>query len=330
MDTNLVGYLLNSLDADTQRDVEGYLRSHPEAQQHLELLRRALEPLSADRDELEPPPGLRVRTLARVAEYRCRERQPIPQAPTIQLRAPTRSWWRRADVLVAASILLLLLPLLWPLLSYLHHERNIVYCQNNLQKFGFALAQYSETHSGQLPKVDLDPPHNYAGVFVPILNQEGFLQSDTSVDCPAQGIRPADPISLQQLDEENQTQPERFARDATRMAGCYAYSLGYLDKNGRHCGLRRGSGMEVSDRTPIMADKAPYERQGEETDPGQSDRNSRNHGGKGQNILTLGGQVRFVTNRRIDGDDIYLSSRNFIEAGRDPDDVVLGASGFHP
>src|SRR4051794_37136109 len=105
MDENLVGYLLNALDPETQRQVETYLHKEPGARQKLDTLRRAVEPLAADKEPAEPPAGLAFRTLARVAEYRCR---PLPQAPEptpTQIGPPARRWWRRADVLVAACLL---------------------------------------------------------------------------------------------------------------------------------------------------------------------------------------------------------------------------------
>jgi hypothetical protein len=67
MDENLVGYLLQSLDPETQAQVEDYLHSHPEAQARLERLRQALEPLAANNEEVAAPPGLWVRTLAHIA-----------------------------------------------------------------------------------------------------------------------------------------------------------------------------------------------------------------------------------------------------------------------
>src|SRR5581483_8285319 len=80
MDENLVGYALNALDPDGQREVEAYLLTHPAARQRLEAVRQALQPLATDRDAIEPPDGLRIRTLARVAEYR---RQELPAAPKV-------------------------------------------------------------------------------------------------------------------------------------------------------------------------------------------------------------------------------------------------------
>src|SRR5262249_39151708 len=75
MDDNLVGYLLDALDADTRRAVEDHLRTHPEARARLDRLRRLLEPLEADREPPAPPPHLVQATLARVAEARGR---PLP------------------------------------------------------------------------------------------------------------------------------------------------------------------------------------------------------------------------------------------------------------
>src|SRR5262245_56575572 len=99
-DEDLLGYALRALDPEAERELDIYLAGSPEARRRLELFRQALEPLAADRQEEAPPPGLAVRTLARVAEYCCRE---LPKAPAVSAApaAPSgRRWWRRADVLV--------------------------------------------------------------------------------------------------------------------------------------------------------------------------------------------------------------------------------------
>src|SRR5436853_3595095 len=119
MNENLVGYLMDVLEPDQRRDVEVYLAQNPEARRQLELLRQALDPLAADGDGTEPPPGLWVRTLGRVAEHRCR---PLPAAPPpLTPRPPSaaRGWWQRADVLVAASVLLCVMLLIPPGVVYL-------------------------------------------------------------------------------------------------------------------------------------------------------------------------------------------------------------------
>ena len=72
MDENLIGYLLDALDSDTRQETEQLLLKNPEARTRLESLRQAMKPLEEDREADRPPPDLWVRTLARVAEYRCR------------------------------------------------------------------------------------------------------------------------------------------------------------------------------------------------------------------------------------------------------------------
>src|SRR5260370_28985079 len=104
MDENLIGYLLDALDSDSRQETEKHLLKNPEARARLDSLRQAIEPLEADREADEPPPDLCVRTLARVAEYRCRHMPSAPKAGSGD-RPIHRSWWRRADVLLAASVL---------------------------------------------------------------------------------------------------------------------------------------------------------------------------------------------------------------------------------
>jgi hypothetical protein len=74
---------------------------------------------------------------------------------------------------------------------------------------------------------------------------------------------------------------------------------------------------------PILADRPPQ---------GGGPGNSPNHGGCGQNILLVNGQVRYITTRAagIDGDDIYTNRRNQVGAGLDRWDTVLGSSADRP
>jgi prepilin-type processing-associated H-X9-DG protein len=140
MDENLVGYLLNALELEERRDVERHLRCDPRASERLEQLRLALEPLAADDEPIDPPAGLWERTLGRVEDY---QRSNLPQAPVRLLPRASggRGWWNRADVLVAASILLCLALLIPPSLSYVHQRQNLAVGQNNLRVLYTALGE---------------------------------------------------------------------------------------------------------------------------------------------------------------------------------------------
>src|SRR5262245_64610572 len=149
MDEDLVDYLLDGLDAKERREVEALLESDPGARARLEALRLALEPLAADRADPPPPRGLAARTLARVAACPCHE---LPRAPACGDAAtgPTAPLWRRADVLVAACLLLTAGGLLLHWLAGLRRpdgSAQIIACQDNLRQLYFGLKTYSERHN---------------------------------------------------------------------------------------------------------------------------------------------------------------------------------------
>ena len=83
-------------------------------------------------------------------------------------------------------------------------------------------------------------------------------------------------------------------------------------------GLSRDSG----DLLPILADR-PCE---------SGAANSPNHGGAGQNVLYIGGQVRWCAEPRVgvDCDDIYLNQKYRVLTGEHRLDTVLGPSEAAP
>jgi hypothetical protein len=252
-----------------------------------------------------------------VAEYRCR---PLPRAP--QPRRPIvggPGWWRRPDALVAAVLLVVIGGLVFGGLGRLWHRQQIIACQNNLRAFHQALVRYSDHHDGSFPRVEKDGPRSVAGVFVPILRDDGMLGSDVSVRCPGNGgVVPTD-ITVADLERAWVAGPESYRPLARRLAGCYAYSLGYRDGEDVR-GLRQAG----NDRLPILADRPDY--------GSAAAGNSPNHGGRGQNVLYIGGWVQFCNVRTVgvERDDIYLNHSYQVLAGENRWDTVLGASDSSP
>ena len=316
MDENLVGYLLNSLDPDAQRQVDEYLRAQPDEAAKVERLRQSLAPLAAVPD---PPPSLVPDTLARIAEYQC---QPLPPAPKpLPTERQPGDWrlFRRVDVLVAAAVLLLVTGLTVVWTARVRHEERKAVCADNLRQWWLALEHYSQENKNTFPRVEADGPRGVAGIFVPYLNDAHLVNEKMSVACPATGLaQPPPAYTTAQLDAMYRTDPIRFTGVAPTLSVGYAYSLGYLDKNQRLQTLRNDSG----DLLPLMADRPP--RGMAEASP--------NHGGRGQNVLYIGGNVRWCRDRTagVDRDDIYLSRNGEVAAGVDRTDTVLGPSEAAP
>ncbi len=319
MDENLLGYLLNALDPDESRAVEEYLDANPTARERLEGLRRALEPLAVDQADLEAPPGLVFRTLGRIAEHCCRElpRAPVPAEDPA---AATIPFWRRADVLVAACLLITALGLVVPWALTLSGRSGQVACQKNLSDFYLALKTYSDTHANRFPDVAAaSAPRKVAGLVVPILTDAGALTRPISVRCPANGE--PQPCAWALRDLGNMT-PQEFERHVPSLVTCYAYSLGHRAEGGANFGPRFEADKPNA-RLPLMADCPP---------PNPAVGNSLNHGGRGQNVLFHDGHVEFCTTRTVGvgGDDLFLNRDGKVARGVAWSDSVLGCSSASP
>jgi hypothetical protein len=318
MEENLLGYLLKALDDGADREVEASLRHSPQLRSRLDLLERAVAPLAVDRETVSPPSGLVLSTLALIAEHQCRKLPDAPPPPRSHATPTGRPWLRRPDVLVAAVLLIFLGGIGSSYLVHLWRDydgRN--QCRNNLFLVWSGLKSYCDTHDGNFPRVEENGSHGVAGMFIPTLRDSGMLAPEVSVACPAQERQPPDRRSVRELEELFAKDPDAFRVEARKQAGGYAYTLGYVDASGHH-GLRCDSG----DQLPIVADRLES----------LTHTNSVNHGGFGQNILYLGGDVQWRTTRHagIDGDDIFVNWDHQVRAGKAKEDTVLGPGDASP
>ncbi|MCS6977745.1 MAG: hypothetical protein NZM31_12165 [Gemmatales bacterium] len=331
---DLLGYLLNLLDDESSQAVERELQQSSEARRKLTKLRRNLAPLGYDNEPPAPPANLVFNTLRKVAEAACRKEPSRNASRAIRKVGPGLSsgssgvsgWtrWRRMDVLIAASIAFLGLLMAAPAILILRETQSRVACANNLRELYTGLSTWAADHSDKFPGPEPRGPLARAGVVMVRLNDGQLLGSPRQVNCPANKVRNPPHIpsaeELHHLFEKNRDSYHQLVR---RMGGCYAYHLGFSNpetKNLEHVSFN------CDKLTPILADRPPRSEEG----PGWNVRNSPNHGGRGQNVLRVGGNVQFVTNRCLDRDDIYLNSRRRCRAGQGPNDNVLGCSETQP
>src|SRR5262249_14161088 len=130
------------------------------------------------------------------------------------------------------------------------HEYQIRACQRNLAMFWRGLWDYSKRHEGAFPPLDTDGPRSFAGIVVPVLNDQKLLDREASVLCPAVGNRRPDPRSVRDLDQLWEHADRReYLSTMRNVGGSYAYPLGYWEA-GRLVGMHR----DMNDAQPILAD----------------------------------------------------------------------------
>ena len=181
MDENLIGYLLNALDADERSATEAYLAANADARRKLDLLRSALAPLELDRGLPDPPPRLAERTLERVARGAVMPR-PASSGSDVPF-SPAR--WKRIDIAVAVGVLIVAGGLGTSGLTRMRDYQERARCQNNMREMHQSVVSYAQTHHGAIPAISDQPPYNYAGAFVPILDEARQLNPKTIRDCPS-------------------------------------------------------------------------------------------------------------------------------------------------
>ncbi len=314
-DIDLAGYLLDLLDPAARAAVAARLAADPELAARFAALRAALPPLA----DVEPPEGLALRALARVAEYvvatepRARfdptpveiiaadvapervRRLPVTDRP----EARTLGGRFRVELLVAAGIAFVGVGLASTFVMKVRSQSDLTACQSNLRTLHQGLTGYADANAGRLPQVGTEA-YPVAGSFVAALADAG--------QCPA-GFRPACPAAG--------GSPVADARAVVTSAVGYAYALGHRGADGSVLGLRRELDND-NDLIPVCADipvgvtGAPHAH--------------------GQNVLFGGGHVRFATvpTVGVNGDDIYRNLLGRVAAGVDRADAVLGVGADRP
>jgi hypothetical protein len=326
-DADLIGYLLDLDDPDDRAAAEAYLAAHPGAAARLARVRFALAPLAADRDDPVPPPGLAVRTVARLAAHLA-EHDPSPPPPARDsldhllsgIAGPAAPLPRpappdppevravggrfRLDWAVACGLGLVAAGLGLSFVGKLRHEAALMACRDNLRTLYQGLTGYADAHAGRLPEVGGEQ-YPTAGSFVAALQDAGHLPGGYRPGCPA------DP------------DPDPPAGGVVRPSAVgYTFPLGHRTPAGEVVGLRRTWGGE-NDLLPVSAD-LPAESAGlaGPTSPHRW----------GHNVLYLGGHTRYATRPDVglNRDHIYRNHHGRVAAGVDRTDTVLGRGDDRP
>jgi hypothetical protein len=307
----LLGYLLGALEDHEHEQVERQLEHDPELRAELNRVEARLERLGPADQHFEPPVGLAARTCQAVANRIVTDR-PMPREARIH--------WGMSmfDVVVAAGVFAAAALLFFPAILNSRYQSELAYCQNNLREFARALSSYADVSDGIFPKVPSEGNRAVAGVYAPILIEEGYLTEAGNVVCPSSELARAGDFRVPTLREMDSARGAELARVQSLVGGSYAYNLGYLQDRvhmaARHLGRPTFA---------IMSD-APSEH--------LIGRMSANHGGRGQNVLFDDMHVEYLNECRTQDcrDSLFVNNMNLVGAGVNENDIVLGASDASP
>lgn len=323
----LVGYCLGALDDAEARRVEVALADPvegPGLKRSMELIRRALGPLTADRGAIPPPPGLASRTLAFVsAQVAAPEAtRPLPR-PAVERRSDeavwqggsSRQWLDR--MIIAASALaacVLVAPLLLESIADARARRT----QRNLQSLAGSLHGYGEAHR-TLPTPPGDGPLSRAGLYAPTLvSEHRLVAGDGTVLVPDSELSRRGNFRVPSSEElRAAVGTPRFEELVRSMGGDFGYTLGHRDADGVL--------QPILDRRrthhPLMADA-----------PNEGGERSDNHPEGVHFILFEDGRVERVhaDDLHRDRDHLFRNHDGEIRAGKDPEDAVIGDSHHQP
>jgi prepilin-type processing-associated H-X9-DG protein len=349
-DEDLIGYAFDLLDPDDRAAVAARLEADPEAAARLDALRMAAAPLlavaEAERDEPpEPPPGLAVRAIARVAghvvEHEPRAPDPVPaesvvatflrefaaepaEPPELEFGPGTRA--KRPEAPTAE-------PRPAPPPSDGPDYRGAGRLRADILVAAcIALVGVSLVFSG-IAKA------RHESRAAACRNSLRTLYKGLAdyADNDRQGLYP-------QVGTARRPTADAFAPELVDLGwlppgykpGCpaapdspaYTYTLGFRGPNDELIGLRRptptSDPTDEGDLMPISADypSAAVAPMGGPVSP---------HG-RTMNVLFVGGNVRATTSANVGprGDDIYRNVFGHVAAGANRSDAVLGGAGTRP
>lgn len=311
MRAELLGYLLGALDPEEAARVAARLEIDPDLRRELETLRAQLEPLTADREYLDPPGNLVDRVMQSIASLGERK----AGASATPLPPPTVAAWSRIDAATIVGISLAVLVLFVPVIASNRYRAQTVACRQRLHDVGRALVNYSRLHHGWFPEVPTDGNLARAGVYAVRLQEAGYLPDERSVYCPAVAAGDDQPPYVPNLTTLQAADSDDAAALFDRMDGSFGYALGYVD-GGRYHAVRN---LDRA-RYAVLADS-----------PSEHGEGGRNHG-CGQNVWFEDGHAEFLHCRRLNArdDDLYENHEGIVGAGIGPDDVVIGAARAQP
>lgn len=311
----LFDYSMGLTSQQDSAEAERLLDTHEEALRIHQALRNTLTPL--DTYEVEPCPDfladvtlsrLKMAAQAEPASEKLESLLAAEETSRPTVRIPL--WRNWGDVAAVAAVIVLLVGVVLPALGLARQKYWQMRCQNNLEDVHEGFASYVAEHDGKLPNSALEPGSlwwkvgyqgdenvsNTRGAWRMV--KDGYVRPD-AFTCPGrrESRRHIDAAKIQNYNDF----PYRSSMHFSMRVPCPQFDQ-----------------VAMTHRTEILADRNPiaeefpsdYSRQfvGLRLRSDHLTANSRNHSGRGQNVLFSDGSVVFVRQRhtKSSNDDFYI------------------------
>lgn len=326
---HLLGYLLGALEPAEMAQVERELESNPPLRKELAAIEAALLPLGfPDREDAaaqeDPPTGLIARTCEFVddakADLVARPTLAKTVAASMSDSAPAdQRRLRWPDVIVTASVCLAAVSLIFPAIWSVRERQQIAACRDNLQHLGISLAEYAgRSPDGRIPLIPVSGNRSFAGFYAASLLDQDLLEESRWLVCPSSDMaEQIESFRVPSVAEFDRATGETLVRLQKMAGGSYGFNIGFIED-----GVYKAPKHEGRSYYCLMSD-APATFKPE--------RMTKNHGGRGQNMLYEDGCVKWVVDPCQElCDDPYLNRSGIVAAGDDCTDVVVAESIARP
>jgi len=292
----LFDYSLGLTSQSESAQAESLISSNEEAAdiyRHLQALLAPLESL-----DLEPcPDELAERTIARLVgcansgHEGLNELLADEQARPVTVKA---GFWRNfSEIAAVAATVMLIAGVLLPVFNRARQDYWKQRCQRQLSGIFGGLSNYAEDHDGRPPAVAGKPGRqwNTQCLYLPL--KLGYIKDSALFICPGRDSSRTAKFDISRVAEYNDFPSRRYVSYSPRKR---------CPDSAKDTGLCEGP--ILSDRNPIFDDGAAITFK-KRLDQAIMRANSKNHRGKGQNVLYHDGSVRFIRIRFVAEDDIF-------------------------